>query len=257
MSTLNESHQVFVGPEEEGDIGISVIIPAHNEEKYIGKCLESIAAAALCYDRRTEVIVILNRCSDRTREIAESYHCMTIENDGKNLSQIRNSGAIAARGEILVTIDADSTMTERMLAEIASHLTSGLYIGGGVSSRFERMSLGIIVSSLMLLLPMIIKYGLVSVGIFWCYKKDFELIGGFNEQLVMAEDADFASRLRKWGKQNQKKYGTIKKALMMTSCRKFDHYGDWYLTNPKIISAYLRGKDQQLADQEYYDNQAR
>lgn len=257
MADLQSGSYSFIGADEDGEIRFSVIIPAHNEEKYIAKCLDSIAAAALLSGKGTEVIVVLNRCSDGTRAIAKSYDCVILENDSKNLSQIRNSGARAARGDIVVTIDADSLMTDHMLLEIDLHLQSGQFIGGGVSSRFERMSLGIVVSSILLLVPMILKYGFVSIGIFWCYTKDFEAIGGFDEKLLMAEDADFANRLRKWGKQNHKKYGTIKKALMITSCRKFDRLGDWYLANPKIISAYLKGTDKSLADQEYYENQVR
>ena len=34
-------------------------------------------------------------------------------------------------------------------------------------------------------------------------------INGFNENMLMAEDADFAKRLKEWGKKNNK-FGTIK-----------------------------------------------
>lgn len=45
---------------------------------------------------------------------------------------------------------------------------------------------------------------------------------------------------------------------MITSCRRFDTYGDWaLLKNPKIILAYLRGNDKKYADKTYYDNQER
>lgn len=252
------NRQLFAGPEHEGPIRFSVLIPAHNEENYIGKCLDSIAAAAALSSQPTEVIVILNRCTDRTEEIARSYGCVTLVDGSKNLSMIRNAGARIARGEYIVTIDADSMMTERMLTEIDEHLASGTYIGGGVAGKFERMSVGIIVSALLLIVPLIFKYGAVSVGIFWCRKIDFDAIGGFNENMLMTEDADFAYRLKQWGKRQGKKYGTIKKAQMITSCRKFDKHGDWALVkNPSIILAYLRGTDKEYADKTYYENQGR
>ena len=52
----------------------SVIIPAHNEEKYIGKCLQSVLSAAK-YVRpdRVEIIVVANRCTDNTVKIARHY----------------------------------------------------------------------------------------------------------------------------------------------------------------------------------------
>lgn len=45
------------------DIRISVVIPAHNEEKYIGKCLESIIEASKLLKDQVEIIVVLNRCT--------------------------------------------------------------------------------------------------------------------------------------------------------------------------------------------------
>ena len=246
----------YLGFDAQKKIKFSVVIPAHNEEKYLGRCLDSIMAASASYKDQVEVIVVLNRCTDRTEEIAALYNCITVKEDSRNLSKIRNAGAKAARGEIIVTIDADSWMSDNMLTEIERLLMMEIYIGGGVAGRFERVSLGIIVSALVLIIPLVIKYGWgISVGIFWCYKKDFQEINGFNENLLMAEDADFAMRLKKWGKECGKKYGTITKAKMMTSCRKFDMYGDWCLLNPKIVLAYLKGTNRQYADRLYYDEE--
>ncbi|MCG7342554.1 glycosyltransferase [Sporosarcina sp. ACRSL] len=247
----------FSVEKDKGDIKFSIIIPAHNEENYIGKCLQSILKASKPYENQVEVIVVLNRCTDGTKEIAESYNCFTIENVDKNLSKIRNAGVDIARGEMIVTIDADSQMNENLLSEVERFLTSGKYIGGGAAGKFERMSMGIFVSTLLLIVPLLFKYGAISVGIFWCYKKDFKAINGFNEKMLMAEDADFAKRLKDWGKKNGKKYGTIKNG-MITSCRKFDKHGDWaLLKRPKLILAYLKGTDQKYADEAYYENQDR
>ena len=42
------------------NIKISIVIPAHNEEKYIVKCLESISKASSLYENQVEMIVVLN-----------------------------------------------------------------------------------------------------------------------------------------------------------------------------------------------------
>lgn len=249
MDTLTNKNQQ--------DVIISIIIPAHNEEKYIGKCLDSISKASKLLQNEVEIIVVLNRCTDRTEEIAKSYNCITIDNDDKNLSKIRNTGVEKARGEIIVTIDADTQMNEHMLTKVVQNLSSGKYIGGGVTGKFERMSLGIFVSTMLLIGPLLIKYGAISVGIFWCYKEDFKSINGFNEELLMAEDADFAKRLKVWGKKKRQKYGTIQNG-MITSSRKFDKHGDWVLLRrPKLILAYLKGTDKHYADEAYYENHDR
>lgn len=239
------------------NIKFSIIIPAHNEEKFIGKCLDSIVAASKGCTNQVEIIVVLNRCTDKTEEIAKSYHCITLKNEDKNLSKIRNAGAAIANGEIIITIDADTQMSVDLLSNVEQLLSSGNYIGGGANGKFERISLGIVVSALLLIVPLLFKYGAISVGIFWCYRKDFIAINGFNENMLMAEDADFAKRLKDYGKRSSKKWGTIKNG-MTTSCRRFDTYGDWgLLKNPKVILAYLNGSDQNYANKTYYDNQER
>lgn len=249
MDTSTNTHQE--------DVIISIIIPAHNEEKYIGKCLESISKASKLLQNQVEIIVVLNRCTDKTEEIAKSYNCITVNNDDKNLSKIRNTGVERASGEIIVTIDADTQMNEHMLTKVVQNLSSGKYIGGGVTGKFERMSLGIFVSTMLLIGPLLFKYGAISVGIFWCYKEDFKSINGFNEAMLMAEDADFAKRLKVWGKKKGKKYGTIQNG-MITSSRKFDKHGDWVLLKrPKLILAYLKGTDKHYADEAYYENHDR
>ena len=101
----------------------SVVIPAHNEEKYIGKCLEAIGKAAeKARPLETEVIVVANRCTDGTAEIARQHGAAVLPNEDRSISAIRNMGVRAASGEIIVTIDADSCMTEGSLLEIKQML---------------------------------------------------------------------------------------------------------------------------------------
>ena len=164
----------------------------------------------------------------------------------------------AASGEIIVTIDADSMMTKYSLREIKEMLESGKYIGGGTNPKFDRMSVGIAFSSMYVavnLLPIMIKNGgYLSGAMFWLYKRDFDAIGGFDESLVSLEDMDFAARLKKLGAVNGKKYGTLKGSYILTSSRKFDEFGDWYLIkNRKITKRIFTGKDRQAADEFYYD----
>lgn len=222
----------------EKKVKFSVVIPAYNEEKYITKCLDSILKASVPYKDQVEIIVVLNQCTDRTEEIALSYGCVVVREDAKNLSKIRNAGAKIAKGEILITIDADSWMSDTMLIEIEKHLMSGKYVGGGVMMKQERMSFGIMASTLALLLmciPTFIKHGFVSLGLLWCFKEDFDAIKGFDENRFMAEDGDFALRLKEHGKTFGKIYGTITKAHIITSSRKFD------------------GKNRKCSDEFYYD----
>lgn len=231
---------------------ISVITPAHNEEKFIGKCTDSVKAAAEFTSLKVEHIVVVNRCSDQTEETAKAAGCTIVHEDARNISRIRNAGAAVAQGKILTTIDADSWISANMLAEVVRLLETGRFIGGGVLVRPERWSPGIF-CSLLVVVAFVFWHRVGSAGMFWCYKKDFDAIGGFDESLICVEDVDFAKRLRKHGKAKSKKYGTIRKARMTTSCRKFDQFGDWCLIrNPKTVLDIFNRK-QEAADRFYYD----
>jgi len=230
----------------------SIVIPAHNEEAYIAACLDSVAGAARPYPGEVETVVVVNRCTDRTEAIARQRGAVIVHEDARNLARIRNAGARAARGEILCTIDADSRMSANMLQEIERRLSSGKYVGGGVRVKPDRWSLGIVVSAVILLLLMIRSY--VSGGLFWLYRRDFEALGGFDERWVCVEDLDFARRLRAFGRARGQRYGTLMRAHIRTSCRKFDQFGDWHMVlNPRRVRALLSGRDQKAADEYYYD----
>lgn len=237
----------------------TVVIPAHNEEKYIGKCLRAVRSAAkYVFPDKVEVIVAANRCTDRTADIARHYGARVLVNDDKCISAIRNTGVRAAKGEIVVTIDADSLMTKYSLVEIREMLSGGRYIGGGANPKFDRMSIGIAFSALYVainLIPVMKKNGgYLSGAMFWFYKKDFDAIGGFDETLISLEDMDFASRLKKHGQAQGKRYGTLKRSYVTTSARKFDEFGDWYLIkNRELTKRIFTGRDREAADSFYYN----
>ncbi|MDY6792277.1 MAG: glycosyltransferase [Thermodesulfobacteriota bacterium] len=230
---------------------ISVITPAYNEERLIESCLCSVKAAAKQVSEVVEHVVVMNRCTDNTGEITAQLGARVITEDSRNLSRIRNKGAEACKGDIIVTIDADSQMTSNMLLEVLRKLDSGKYIGGGVKIVPERISPGIL-CSLLVVAPYILWHG-VSAGMFWCLRKDYEAIGGFDEELCCVEDLDFGKRLKRYGKRVGKRYGTIRKARIVTSCRKFDQFGDWYFVkNPMVVYRVFK-RDPKQADQFYYD----
>jgi glycosyltransferase involved in cell wall biosynthesis len=232
----------------------SVLIPAHNEEAFIGDCLLAINSAAEKVQHGVEIIVALNRCSDQTAEIAAGHHAVIVNEDSKNLARIRNAAARAATGDIIVTIDADSRMSANMFVEIAANISTGKYIGGGVMIRPERWSVGILISVLTVV-PFLLIHR-VSGGLLWCRRSEFEAIGGFNEALVSAEDIDFAKRLKAYGKNKGQRFKTISRAHIITSCRKFDTFGDWYLfKNPGLVWKIMQGRNRKAADLFYYDTE--
>lgn len=203
---------------------LSVIIPAHNEERYIKRCIESIKRADQSFPGNTEIIVVCNRCTDRTAEIAIENGARVIQNEDRCIAKVRNAGISAAKGKIIVTIDADNRMTRGTLIEIYRLLGSGRYIGGGSPIRFERYSFPLWCNDLLCRISFKIT-GLYS-GIFWAEKETFDAIGGFAETKAM-EDVATAGLLKKYGKTKGKKYTTLRQNVLINSTRKYDDMGDW------------------------------
>lgn len=231
---------------------ISVIIPARNEELHLPRCLAAIDEAQRYAGVSVEKVVVVNRCTDRTEEIAREHGCRIVYEDAKNLSKIRNSGVRASSGRWVVTIDADSDMSSKTLSEIGTKLSEPRIIGGGIWIFPERYSLGILLTGAVLL-PFIV-FERLSGGLFWFRRSDFDTLGGFDENFVSVEDIDFARRLKRLGKVTGRKFCTIRRAWIVTSCRKFDKFGDWYfLKNPRNLFSIFRGRDQKIADKIWYD----
>ena len=202
----------------------SVIIPAHNEEKYIARCIESVKRTGKAYSERTEIIVVCNRCTDRTEEIAKANGAKVVRNEDRCIAKVRNAGIAKAQGKIIVTIDADNRMTKGTLREIYGLLKSGEYIGGGAPIRFERYSFPLWCNDIFCRLSFGIT-GLYS-GIFWAEKETFDAIGGFADIRAM-EDVATAKMLKKYGMTKGKKYTTLRKNVLINSTRKYDDMGDW------------------------------
>ena len=89
----------------------SFIIPALNEEGFIGKTIKSIKRQEGSF----EIIVVDNGSKDNTVKIAKDLGCRVIKEKEKGISPARNRGAKEARGEYLCFIDADGELTENWL----------------------------------------------------------------------------------------------------------------------------------------------
>jgi glycosyltransferase involved in cell wall biosynthesis len=238
----------------------SLIIPARNEERELPRCLAAIHSswnfflqkADLLPNASLEIIVVLNRCTDRTEEIAREAGCIIIRNDEKNLASIRNSGVRASTATFVITVDADSRMSRNTFVKVYTLLKTSRYVGGGVLILPERWSLGIFCTGLMLV-PIALWYR-ISAGLFFFTRAAFDAIGGFNETLPSVEDIAFAKSLKAYGKASQLKYANLLSTHIITSTRKFDRLGDWYfLLHPIITFRLLRATDSAAADKIWYD----
>jgi GT2 family glycosyltransferase len=68
----------------------------------------------------------------------------------------------------------------------------------------------------------------VDTGVVFCRREDFEAIGGYREQMMVAEDVDFLWRMKRLGRKRGAKFRRAPTARAITSTRKFDRHGDWH-----------------------------
>ncbi len=90
---------------------ISAVIVAHNEEKKIADCLRSISFV-------DEIVVVLDKCTDQTKEIVLQFTDKIIEGSWNLEGARRNVAINAASSEWILEIDAD----ERISAELADEI---------------------------------------------------------------------------------------------------------------------------------------
>lgn len=91
---------------------LTILIPCHNEEKGIGKVIDSIPVAVLKrLGFKTEVIVIDNNCCDKTARIAREKNAKVIceEKKGKGNAIITGFKYIASDTKYVVMLDGDNT----------------------------------------------------------------------------------------------------------------------------------------------------
>lgn len=94
---------------------VSVVIPAYNEEKHIGKCLESIANQI---EKPDEIIVVDNNCTDKTVEIAKKFNATIVREKKQGMIFARNAGFNAAQYEIIARTDSDTILPKDWISRI-------------------------------------------------------------------------------------------------------------------------------------------
>jgi glycosyltransferase involved in cell wall biosynthesis len=88
---------------------ISFVVPAYNEEALIASCLHAILAETARVNCTAEIIVVDNNSTDATRQIVAALPGVTIVDEPKRgLVQARRAGCLAATGELIANIDADT-----------------------------------------------------------------------------------------------------------------------------------------------------
>lgn len=189
---------------------LSIIIPTLNEEIVIKRTITALRVmSSISY----EIIISDGHSIDKTVEIAKKYADKVVEHDGKtrqNISQGRNAGAAAAKGEILVFLDADSRIEnpDIFFAEALKQFNiNSKLVGFTVKVKVfpdnatlaDNIIFGIL--NMMLILRNNFLHIGASTGEFQMIRKTaFDFLNGFREDLIAGEDFDMFFRLSKVGR---------------------------------------------------------
>lgn len=191
---------------------LSFVIPAYNEENYLGDCLESIFREMKGRDDDIEVIVINNASTDKTGEVALSFPGVKLVNEAKKgLANARERGYAESSGELIANVDADSRLTpgwiDRAFHEFEDRNLVAL---SGPNIYYDISTLANIGVRIFYAIGMPIYFinhyvfkigGMLQGGNFVVRRSAWEKIGGYSEGVdFYGEDADIAKRMQKAGK---------------------------------------------------------
>lgn len=204
---------------------VSVIIPAYNEEDYIGRLLKDLVAQRF---KDLEVIVADAKSTDKTIDVINSYASQLdvkiVEAPPKNPGAGRNNGAKVARGDWLLFLDADVDTDDtdfiRTLlgkTEAKGWKTSSAKMTTKGAKLFGRIGTWLYYSYLQLVSR---TKNPIGPGACILTRSDFfHQLGGFNEKITYGEDNDYITRASKEG------FGYINDTYYFVDLRRFDEEG--------------------------------
>ena len=203
---------------------ISVVIPALNEEKYIGATLFHLA-----HQKPYEIIIADSFSTDRTVKIAKKFGCRIVNCKKGSASIGRNAGAKAARGDVLLFMDADTIAFSNLIEELKKDFRLKKTVGWTcpVYAFSPKWKEHLMYNAFNNLAEFLIKYAKKphAAGIVVAARKSaYAKVGGFDENLKLMEDHDFAMKLGKTGN-----FTFSKKTCVFTSTRRIDKWGGWNL----------------------------
>ncbi len=205
---------------------ISIVIPAFNEEKLIGKSLQTIGAAANSFQRlgwETEIIVCDNNSTDRTAELARTAGAKVVFEPINQIGRARNCGAAVATGDWILFVDADSFPSAELLSEVARVIASGKAIAGGSTVRLDSSNFPARVLTQFWNATSRVLHWVAGSFIF-CEAAAFRAVGGFSNEFFTGEELDLSKKLKRFARSQNKKVVIVSRYPLLTSDRKIHLY---------------------------------
>lgn len=171
---------------------VSIIVPAFNEARDIGRLLDTLSG----FREPAEIIVVDGGSSDETTNIAREHGATVIEAPRGRGSQL-HAGACVATGDVLWFLHADSVPPVNALAEIRGALEDEGAVVGNFELRFDGDSRA--ARFMTWFYPLVRRLGLIygDSGIF-VRRRTYDQVGGVSP-IPLFEDLDLVRRMKRAG----------------------------------------------------------
>jgi glycosyltransferase involved in cell wall biosynthesis len=212
---------------------ISFIVPAYNEELELSSAIAAIHAAVFDAGHAYEIIVVDDGSTDATAELAVQAGTRVISINRRQIAAARNAGAWAAHGENLFFVDADTRINPRHIDEAIAALKAG-YAGGSARVITD----GVIpVWGRIFVRAFCTFYFALNLGagaFLFTTRRNFDAVGGFDEQYFIGEEVYFSLALRRLGR-----FKVLREPIV-TSGRKLRMYSVQHVLS-RSFSIIIRG----------------
>jgi glycosyltransferase involved in cell wall biosynthesis len=205
----------------------SIIIPAYNEERYIGATLEHVSTLSYPADLY-EVIVVENGSSDRTLDVAKQFeggNIRVFKNERAGVSAAKNFGIdrLSPQSNWVVFLDADTIVKANFLSDLDTLLQASrkpLSVG---TTKVLPLRDSRTARTWFAYYDLMHRVGKGSYAIQIAKRSLFPALR-FDERLTMGEDLLLIQQARRSGK-----FFVLPMRTVYTSTRRFDTVGYWSL----------------------------
>lgn len=182
-------------------VEFSVVIPAYNEEKYIHRTLRALKKQTF---KDFEVIVKDGNSRDQTARIAKELADKVVSAPDQSAADARNQGADFAKGSILAFMDADTLLPFDAFERFHTLMSREHVVG--LSCRKVPQNQGILDHVMYEFVNFStyasckMKLGGAHGNCMLIRRSVFERIGGFNPNIIIAEEQDLVRRASRFGR---------------------------------------------------------
>lgn len=182
----------------------SIIIPTLNEEKYLPKLLNDLVKQT---EKNFEVIIVDGKSSDKTKEISlvfkKNFSLEIVMSKKRNVSYQRNYGVNYSEGLYLFFLDADSRINKKFLFKLKQFIYNNkglVFIPYLTCGKYDKKYQALLDLSNILVESSVFLNKKFSLGGSMIVERNFfNILGGFNENLFLAEDHELIQRAFFWG----------------------------------------------------------